>query len=196
MNSKKILLVNGHPWKNSFCAALTAAYETSARKAGAEIQTLHLRELEIDFNYLHENPEESPTYANVRACQEQLLWAQHLVFVFPTWWTNMPAILKGYIDQVYATDVAYRYQTGKALPEQLLKGKTARIIVTMDAPVWWNRWVTKAPQTNALKKGTLHFCGVKPVKVTTFAQVRDSSPVKREQWLERVHLLAKQDVES
>jgi len=192
---KKILLINGHPWKNSFCAALAAAYARGAgSQPGIQVQTVTVRELEMDFTYLHEHQENSPTYAVVKTCQEQLLWADHLVFVFPTWWTNMPAMLKGFIDQVFATDVAYRYQSGKALPEQLLKGKTARILVTMDAPVWWNRWVTKAPQTHALKKGTLEFCGVKPVKVTVFDRVRDATPVKREKWLETVHELAKQDV--
>lgn len=192
-SGKKILVINGHPWKGSFCASIVDTYATAASN-GAQVQTLQLRELRYDLAFLESDPDNGTKDPVVKACQDQLLWADHLVFVFPTWWTNMPAILKGYIDQVFASGVAFRYQAGKSFPEQLLKGRTARIIVTMDAPSWYNKWFTHAPQTHALKKGTLEFCGVKPVKVTTFGMVRDSPVEKRQLWLGNVRTLAEQEV--
>jgi len=190
---KKILLVNGHPWKESFCEAIARTYgETIV--SDAEIQVMHLRELDIDFSFLDKSAQSNPKFSAVKKCQDQVLWADHLVFVFPTWWSNMPSILTGYIAQVFASGVTFRYQSGSPLPEQLLKGKTARIFVTMDAPAWYNKWFNHAPQTNSLKKGVLEFCGVKPVKVVTFDRVRYSTEEKRRSWLEMVKQTAERDL--
>ena len=70
-----------------------------------------------------------------------------------------------------------------------LEGKTARIIATMDTPKILYRLLYSAPSINQLKKTTLEFCGVKPVKVTQFAPVKGSTQETRERWVKTVHEL-------
>jgi NAD(P)H dehydrogenase (quinone) len=70
-----------------------------------------------------------------------------------------------------------------------LEGKTARIIATMDTPKILYRLLYTAPSVNQLKKTTLEFCGVKPVKVTQLAPAKGSTQEKREHWVKTVHEL-------
>lgn len=59
----------------------------------------------------------------------------------------------------------------------------------MDTPTFYYRWINKAPSVNQLKKATLEFCGVKPVKVTQFAPVKVSTQKTRDRWIEEVYQL-------
>lgn len=115
--------------------------------------------------------------------------ADELVFVHPTWWGGPPALLKGFIDRVFLPGHAFRYREGSPFPDQLLRGKSARLLVTMDSPPWWFRWVTGQPGHRLLKKAVLEFCGVKPVTVHAFGPVRGSTPARREAWLDRARRL-------
>ena len=120
---------------------------------------------------------------------EKIKEAEHLVWVFPMWWYGLPALLKGFIDRTFLPGITFKYQKGKLFPDKLLKGKTARIIVTADTVSWYNSLVMKNPAINQFKKGVLEFCGVKPVKVTYLAAVKDSTEKQRSQWLFKVHRL-------
>jgi NAD(P)H dehydrogenase (quinone) len=99
-------------------------------------------------------------------------WADHLVFVYPTWWGTMPALLKGFIDKVFLPGFGFKYRKDSVWWDKLLTGKSARLIVTMDTPPWYFRWVYGRPSHNAMKKSTLEFCGVKPVKIISIGPVK------------------------
>lgn len=187
---KKILVIDGHPWKDSLCASLATSYVKSAKYAGADVRFLKPRELE--FNPLLERAQD-PLEPAIKESQESLLWADHLVFIYPTWWTNMPALLKGWIDRVFLSGITYQYDGKSPLPKQLLKGKTARLLITMDAPGFYNRWIQGQGQTHAMRKGTLMFCGVKPVQVNPFGSVKTSSDEKRRGWMKKAGELAIKD---
>ena len=77
----------------------------------------------------------------------------------------------------------FKYKKGSPLPEKLLKGKTAHLIISMDSPGWWYRWVEGAPGYRIMKKGVLGFCGVKPVRFTRVGVVRGSTDTQREKWI-------------
>ena len=70
--------------------------------------------------------------------------------------------------------------------DKLLKSKTAHILTTLDQPGWYYRLAFGRPSVNQLKKSTLGFCGVKPVKVTYIGPVRNSKDDVRKKWLEKV----------
>src|SRR5690606_40356054 len=72
--------------------------------------------------------EEKAISVDVKAEQEAILWADHIIFVYPTWWWSMPAILKGYFDRVFVPGFAFSVSE-KGI-EGLLKGKKAWIIQT------------------------------------------------------------------
>ncbi|TAI52161.1 NAD(P)H-dependent oxidoreductase [Bacillus paralicheniformis] len=111
--------------------------------------------------------------------------ADHLIFIYPLWWGGMPAMMKGFIDRVFAAGEAYTYQ-GK-LPKGLLKARTATVYYTADAPSWYLRFWRRDADWVTVKDVMLKFCGVRRVKRLLFAGVKDSSEEKRTQWLDRVY---------
>ena len=121
--------------------------------------------------------------------QEEILAADHIVLVYPNWWSTFPALLKGFIDRVFVPGFAFKYHEKGPFWDKLLTGKTARLLVTMDTP-WWYYWlVNRSAGHNAIKIGVLEFCGIKPVKISVFSPVKSSDEAKRKQWLEEVRQL-------
>lgn len=179
----KVLLVLGHPQSASLCGALAEAYAEGARGAGASVETLRLGELKFDINYPvgREDDPEEPDLARAR---DMLSRADHLVLVYPNWWGAMPALLKGFIDRIFKPGYAFRMHSDGTW-DGLLKGRSGHLIVTMDTPGWVYRWIYGQPGINALRKATLQFCGIRPVRVTTFGTVFDSNPAQRAAWLAR-----------
>ncbi len=198
----KVLVILGHPSIQSFCNAVAEKYIEGAKSARAEVRELKLGEL--SFNpVLNANAEVRSGQKEAQAlepdlvkAQQDIAWADHLVFVYPSWWGTMPGLLKGFIDRVFLPGFAFKYQKGKALPDQLLKGKTARLIVTMDTPSWWNRFIYHAAGHNAMRHATLYFCGIRPVKITDLGGMRNTTLEQRTKWLEQIRRLAAKEVVS
>ena len=94
--------------------------------------------------------------------------------------------MKGFIDRIFLPGIFFKYRKGNPFPKRLLEGKTARLVITADTVRWYDRLFMGSPLINQFKKGTLEFCGVKPVKVTYIAPIKDSTPQFRQKWLERV----------
>mgnify|MGYP001161054020 CR=1 FL=1 len=105
------------------------------------------------------------------------------------WRYDYPAVMKGFIDRTFLPGITFEVIEGKAIPGKLLKGKTARIIITADIPKWYDYLFMKSPVINQFKKGTLEFCGISPVKVTYISPVKNSNIDYREKWLEKISLL-------
>lgn len=175
---KKILLIQGHPRSESLCGSIAREYAAAAEKGGSQIDMLDLPALKFDPILREGYKADQPLEPDLVKAQQLIREADHLVFVFPSWWASMPALLKGFLDRVFLPGFAFKYQKKSPLPEKLLKGKTARIFITMDAPGWYYRWFNRAPGLRLLKFGTLEFCGVKPVKYNIFGPVR-GAPEKR-----------------
>jgi NAD(P)H dehydrogenase (quinone) len=73
--------------------------------------------------------------------------------------------------------------------DKLLKGKSARIISTMDAPPWYYKWIIGDPGGKIMRKGILGFSGISPVKTTYFGSVKVSTEGQRDKWIKSLHLL-------
>ncbi len=129
----------------------------------------------------------------VKDIQKDILWAQHLVWVYPTWWYTPPALVKAFIEQVFTSGFAFKYKENpyRVDWESFLTGKTAHIISTMDAPPLYYRWIIKNPGGKQMKH-FLKFCGLKPVRQTYFGSVIKSTDKQRQQWLTKVETLGKQ----
>ena len=189
---KKILIINGHPDKESFCFGLAERYQAGVLSSGAECTLVHLIDVSFNpiLNYGYRVVSElEPDLVHI---QQEILKADHLVFVYPTWWGTFPALLKGFIDRIFLPNFAFKYHKDSPLWDKLLKGKTARLIVTMDAPKWYYWLLYRSPGHNAMKRATLEFCGIKPVKITSFSPIKSSDELKRAKWLKQVELLGKQ----
>ena len=188
---KKILIINGHPDKESFCFALAESYKKGADSTGANCKLIDLADLDFTLNLSHGYKQITELEPDLLKIQVDILDANHIVFVYPTWWGTYPALLKGFIDRVFLPGFAFKYRDNSIFWDKLLKGKTARLIVTMDTPKWYNFLVYKNAGHNSMKKAVLKFCGVKPVKITSFAPIKLSDDKKRKRWLNEVEALGK-----
>lgn len=187
--AKKVLIILGHPNKETFCGSLAENYKKGALKSGAEVKEISISDLRFD-PVLHRGYKEvQELEPDLVQAQEHIKWAEHLVFVYPTWWATMPALLKGFIDRVFLPGFAFKYRENSAFWDKYLTGKSARMIVTMDAPAWYNFLVYGNAGQKAMKRGTLQFCGIKPVKVTTIGGVKDMKKEQLTNWLTRVEKL-------
>lgn len=183
--SKRILVILGHPVTDSFCGALSKSYIGGAQAAGNEVRFIALGDMA--FNPVLRNgyaiaQELEPDLAGARA---MITWAQHIVFVYPVWWGAMPALLKGFIDRVFLPGFAFKYREGSQFLDRLLSGRSAHLLVTMDTPPWYFRWVYRMPGHNQMKRTILEFSGIKPVAITSFGPIKGSSQQKREGWLDQ-----------
>lgn len=182
----RVLLILAHPRPDSLCGALASAYREGAAKAGVTLRSLVLGELEFARDVCADSPENQPLEPDLAAARDDLVWADHLVFVYPTWWGTMPALLKSFLDRLVIPGLAFRfYGPGAAEWEGLWQGKSAQLITTMDTPPPIYRWLFKAPGHNAMARATLGFCGVRPTRILHFGPVRTSTPAKRARWLEK-----------
>jgi NAD(P)H dehydrogenase (quinone) len=179
----EILIVDGHPRPGSFGDALTMAYAEGAREAGRTVQVVALRDLQFD-PVLHQG------YAGDQAMEPDLLALQdaiqacrHFVLVYPIWWGGMPAQMKGFVDRVFLPGFAFKYHKGRVIHDQLLKGRSARVIVTMDAPPWYDLLVYRAGGMHLARTALLKFCGFHPVHGWRVGPVKHSSQERREKWL-------------
>ncbi|NTU44586.1 MAG: NAD(P)H-dependent oxidoreductase [Chlorobiaceae bacterium] len=189
--SKRILVILGHPAKKSFCSALADSYVNGARAAGNEVQLLNPGTLTFD-PILHNGYNSiQPLEPDLVAAQEAIIWAEHLVFVYPVWWGAMPALLKGFIDRIFLPGFAFKFRDGSAMWDQLLSNRSAHLLVTMDTPIWYYHLVYRMPGHNQMKRTILEFCGIKPVKISGFGPIKNATLQKREKWLAKAHAYGK-----
>ncbi|CAK9891281.1 MULTISPECIES: NAD(P)H-dependent oxidoreductase [Pseudomonas] len=188
--SKRILVILGHPSPNSFCAALSDSYLNSARDNGHDVRLLELGSLAFD-PILHDGYQQIQTLEpDLLHAQQLIRWAEHLVFVFPVWWGGIPALLKGFFDRILLPGFAFKYRSDSPFPEQLLKGRSADLLVSMDTPPWYYRWVYRMPALQQMRRTTLGFCGIRAQKTLTFGPIISSSERQRETWLQQARRLA------
>lgn len=186
---KKIVIINGHPNKESFNFGIAEAYKNGALKSGAEVREIIIADLKFDPNLKFGYQKRMELESDLLEAWEQIQWADHLVWFHPVWWGGLPAITKGFIDRLFLPGMAFKYRENSVWWDKLLKNKTAHIITTLDQPGWYYWLFYGRPSVNQLKKSTLEFCGVKPVKVTYLGIIKTSDNSKRMKWLEKIKLL-------
>jgi len=188
---KKILIINGNPKDKSLCHGLAESYAEGAMASGHDVDVVHLSQLDFEVVLKNGYDEIQELEPDIDMLKQKITDAQHLVFVYPVWWGSVPALLKGMLDRIFLPGFAFSYQDGNPFPKQLLKGRTARLIVTMDTPPWYFKLVYGAPAHKMMRRTVLEFCGVKPVKLTEFGPVLHANEGKRSQWIEKVGLLGR-----
>jgi putative NADPH-quinone reductase len=192
MEMKNIIVINGHPDKQSFCGELAIKYSEGAKKSGTDCKLINLIDLEFDPILKYGYKKRTELEPDLLKIQEEIKNADHLVFVYPNWWGTFPALLKGFIDRVFLPKFAFSYREDSLLWDKLLTNKTARLLVTMDTPKWYYSFIYGKPGHNSMKKSILNFCGIKPVKITSFGPIKNSNNNKRKLWLEKAERLGEQ----
>ena len=191
--TRRILIIQGHPDPagEHFGHALAAAYRQGAESAGHAVEEVRLAELDYpmlasEHEWIHgELPEcLAPVQARIRS-------ADHLVFVFPLWLGTLPARVKAFLEQTLRPGFAFDESARDGIGERKLKGKSARVIITMGMPGAVYRWFYSAHGYRNFKRNILHFCGIRPVRRCFVGGVAGKNDAGRKRWLARVESLGR-----
>lgn len=190
---KKIVIIIGHPNKESLNSAFAISYKKGAENSGAEVKEILIADLKFNPNLQFGYQKRTELEPDLIDAWGKIKWADHLVWIHPVWWGGLPAIMKGFIDRLFLPGFAFQYRENSILWDKLLKGKTAHIITTLDQPSWYYWLVYGRPSVNQLKKSTLEFCGINPVKVSYFGIIKNSKETTRQKWISKVEKLGEQN---
>lgn len=191
MFPRRILLIQGHPDPagGHLCHALAQAYAEGVTSAGHELRLIDIAQ--IDFPLLRTQAawNEQPVPESLRPSQEAIAWAQHLVFFFPLWMGDMPALLKGYFEQVARPGFAFEKTKGGPLGQKALGGRSARVVVTMGMPALAYRYYFRAHSVKSLERNILGFVGIAPIHETLVGSVDGLGPKGVGRWLSKLRAL-------
>ncbi|MEG2804843.1 NAD(P)H-dependent oxidoreductase [Stenotrophomonas sp.] len=187
--SRSIVILLGHPSRDSFCGALAERYHQAATAAGHRVVLFALGEIDFDPVLPHGYRQIQPLEPGLQQMNAAIADCDHLVLVYPTWWGGMPALLKGFFDRAFLPGVAFRYRQDSVWWDRLLAGRSARVITTLDTPPWYYRWVYRMPGHQQVRRTILEFCGITPVRITGLGPVRSSTPAQRGAWLSQAERL-------
>lgn len=192
MQKKKVLVLLGHPDHDTTGCYLANRYEEGARAAGHEVRRVDLHDLTFD-PILHKG------YRAIQALEPDLLklqedfkWAEHIALFYPNWWCSMPALLKGLFDRFFIPGFAFRFNKESKLGgwQRLLKGRTARIVITLNTHPWIER-ILMGDFSNEIRRGIFWFAGIWPARVYAIGPVEKASPEKLTRWGDKVASLGR-----
>ena len=191
MTPQKILLIQGHPDPliPHLCHALEDAYAQGAESAGHAVRRVAVAQL--DFPLLRSQVAwESDTLPPVLGpAQQDMAWATHLVFFFPLWLGDMPALLKGFLEQVARPGFAFESDASNPFGQKALSGRSARVVVTMGMPALLYRWYFRAHSVKSLERNVLGFVGMSPIHETLVGTVDKLDEAGFKKWQAKLHQL-------
>lgn len=179
-----VTVIDAHPDpdKNRFCHALADAYEVGARRQGHDVRRIDIAALEFPTLRTAADFHTGTPVADIVAAQEAIRWADHIAIIYPLWLGTMPAMLKAFLEQVFRPGFGIAAGS-EGWPKPLLKGRSARLIVTMGMPALVYRWFFRAHGLKNLERNILKLTGISPVRETLLGGVEAVSFDKRTGWL-------------
>lgn len=186
--SNRIAIIQAHPDAagGRLCHALAQVYADGARAAGREVRVIDVAQLDFPLLRSQQDWQAGEVPASLRPAQETIRWADHLVFFFPLWLGDMPALLKGFLEQVARPGFAFEYVEGNPLGKKLLTGRSARVVVTMGMPALVYRWIFRAHSLRSLERNILGFVGIAPIHETLIGGVDGLGEAGVQRWRDRL----------
>lgn len=185
--SKNIFIWVGHPAPNSLSRGMAEAYARGAEENGASIRWMHLNDMTFD-------PDLTQGYKkrkNLEPCLEEwrdnIRWANHLCWAYPQWWGGMPAKMKGVLDRAFLPGFAMEYHTDDPWWDKLLTGRSADILMTSDAPAWFDQLKYGRPAKKQVTNLVMKFSGIQPVKTLQVGTVKGADESKIQKWLDQAY---------
>lgn len=193
--NRKILILQGHPDATTphLCHALADSYAAGARDAGHEVRTLDIAHFDFPLLRSQQAWEHGELPAALAPAQQDIRWAEHLVLFFPLWLGDMPALVKGFLEQVARPGFAFEYsERGPAFTRKGLKGRSARVVCTMGMPALVYRWYFRAHSIRSLERNILGFVGIAPVHETLIGGVGELKAEDAAKWMRKLRRLGEQ----
>jgi len=185
----KHLVVYTHPNPESFCHAILDTVLGALAERGDEVVVSDLYQKNFSpvlasSDFIAFGKGETP--ADILEEQKKIEWADNLIFIYPTWWFNRPAMLQGWIDRVFSHGFAFNEDENGF--EALLSGKTSNIFVTYGGR---EEDVVEAfgsidAAVSSMTIGTLGLVGIDPVKPLYCFEVPTTTKEKRQGMLDQV----------
>ena len=186
----RILIIQGHPDPRTihFGHVLADAYGKAAKEAGHEVRCIRVADLDFPVLRTKEDWEDGEPVPAIRASQDLINWAEHLVIFYPLWHGDMPALFKAFVEQVFRPGFAVNIREPGKLWEKLLKHKSARIVITMGMPAFIYHWYFREHSLKSLKRNILAFSGIGPIHASLIGMV-DDNPRARQRWIAKMTAL-------
>ena len=187
-HARRVLLILGHPdaTRGHLCHALADAYAKGARSKGHEVRLMDVATLDFPLLRSKDEWDHGALPASLLPAQEHIRWASHVVLFFPLWLGDMPALLKAFLEQVARPGFALGKAGDGAAGGKLLKGRSARVVVTMGMPALVYRWYFRAHSLKSLERNILGFVGFAPVHETLVGGVESLGEAGVAKWLKRM----------
>ncbi len=188
---RTIAIVQGHPDPQPVHLghALAGAYGRGAREGGHVVRAIQVADLEFPLLRSARAWNDEPPPDGLREAGEILRTADHVALFFPLWLGTMPAVVKAFLEQTLRPGLAFHRDDPARGWRPALRGKSARVVVTMGMPSWVYRWVYLAHGVRGLERNILGFCGFKPVRETLLGGVERGGPHRHRRWLDEVYRL-------
>jgi len=190
----RIVIIQGHPDPEGghFCNALAQAYAEGARAASHKVDIIETAQLDLPYIRNQAQWREKPSDPAILAVQEIVGSADHLVIIYPLWLGDIPAILKSFLEHLSCGGFVISMDE-EGHWDQKLKGKSARVVVTMGMPAIAYRLFYFSHSLKSLERNILKFAGVKPVRTSLFGMVEgEKRAPARAKWLDEMRELGAQ----
>ena len=187
--SKRILIIQGHPDASQphLCHALASSYNVGAQSAGHTVKHVNVAELDFPLLRSQKDFETGTVPSSLKPVQNDLLWAEHLVVFFPLWAGDMPALLKGFFEQLMRP--SFSGEHASFFDKKILSGRSARVVVTMGMPAIIYRWYFRAHGVKSLDRNLLGIVGIAPVHKTLIGATGNIKAANAANWLSKLKRL-------
>jgi putative NADPH-quinone reductase len=192
---KHLAIIQGHPDPagGHFCHALAAAYVDGATQAEHPVRLVDVARLDFPLIRSRDDLQHGVVPDSIRQAQDDLATADHIVLFYPVWNGGVPALLRGFFEQVFRPTFLFPDArpderlgfTAAFTRRKSLSGKSARIVATMQMPGFLYRWYFH-PHS---EKSTLQIAGVRPIRQSFVGLVESSRGQRHARWLRTMHVL-------
>ncbi|MDK2777451.1 MAG: NAD(P)H-dependent oxidoreductase [Pseudomonadota bacterium] len=195
MATKQILIIQGHPDSSveHLGYRLAEAYVRGAQQAGHHLEQIEVATLDFPVLRSEDEWKNGDPAADIRAAQQALRRATHIVIFYPLWLGGMPALLKAFLEQLLRPGFAFQYGKNGSWHKDL-HGRSARVVVTMGMPGLVYRWFYRAHTLRSLVRNILAFTGIGPTRTEVVGMVEAMPPARLQRLLARMEALGRQGV--
>lgn len=181
--ARRIVIIQGHPDPagHHLLHAMADAYGEGASGAGHEVRRIEVAKLDFPLLRTQAQFETGTLPPDLAQPREDMRWAEHWVFLFPLWHGTLPALFKGFLEQIFRPGFTMEYKK-EGFPKRLLAGRSARIVVTMGMPALLYRWYFGAYGIRSFERSMLSFAGIKPIRESLFG-LTFADDRKRARWI-------------
>ena len=184
--AKKIFVWVAHPKGGSLCSALANAYQFGCEAEGAEIRRMELSQMAFEKAFSGYGQGQDVLEPDLLKWQENVAWADHVMFIHPYWWGSMPAEAKMVLDRALTPGFAYKSHARGVAWARLLTGKTAAVVVTSDTPPIIDTLMYWRSGRRVLKNQVLGFCGIKTRNALQLGSVKLADQSKIQSWFSKM----------